>query len=85
MVAFDLFGFYRFLLAVLVGCYAAIRVGIFVWHLQRDVDDVLGSALLRRYVTVLLLRMRLRGFLYELSVIGGLTYVLFLLVRLHWR
>lgn len=85
MGAFDLFGFYRFLLAVLVGCYAVIRTGLFVWHLQRDLDAALGSALARRYLTVLLLRMRLRGFLYELSVMGGLTYVLFLLVRLHWQ
>ncbi len=86
MHGFDLFEFYRFLLAVLVCAYGTIRLIVFIWRWQGTMNaGWMGSALLRRYATVLLLRLRFRAFAYELSVIGALTLVLALLLRLHWR
>ena len=85
MGGFDLFEFYRFLLAVLVGCYCTIRLVVLIWRWESAAGSLLGSAVLRRYVAVLLLRLRFRRFVYELSVIGGLAVVLVLLIRMHWR
>jgi len=81
---FDLFEFYRFMLAVLVGIYATGHLVTFIWRWQATTDGWLGSALLRRYIVVLLLRMRFRRFAYELFVIGGLLLTLGLLIRAHW-
>jgi hypothetical protein len=82
---FDLFGFFRFMLAVLVTAYGMIRLIFLIWRWQGISGRVrMGSPVLYRYVIVLLLRARLRRFAYELSVIGGLVVVLVLLIRLHW-
>ena len=82
---FDLFEFYRFLLAVLVACYTGTRLVLFIWRWQVHADEVLGSALLRRYVIVLFLRFQSRRFVFELSTIAILLGALYLLIRLHWR
>jgi len=81
---FDLFEFYRFMLAVLVGIYGTGHLVAFIWRWQVSADGWLGSAVLRRYLTVLLLRMRFRRFAYELAVTGGLLLTLGLLIRAHW-
>ena len=82
---FDLFEFYRFVLATLAGVYSLIRLIMIIWWWQRDADALLGSAMARRYVTVLLFRLRFRRFVYEAVVLGGLTWVLLLLIRSHWQ
>ena len=82
---FDLFDFYRFMLTVLVGTYSAVRLAAFIWRWQSGgVRSAVGSTLGYRYLVVLLLRLRFRGFIYEFSVIGGLFVLLVLLIRLHW-
>ena len=85
MRSLDLFEFYRFLLTILVTCYTGTRLALFIWRWQGQVDEVLGTALLRRYVIVLLLRFQLRRFLYEFCVLGFLVGSLYLLIRLHWK
>jgi hypothetical protein len=82
---FDLFEFYRFMLAVLVGIYGTGRLVTFIWQWQAAANGWLGSAVLRRYVVVLLLRMRFRRFAYELATIGGLLLTLGLLIHAHWH
>ena len=84
MRGFDLFEFYRFLLAVLVCTYGTIKLILFIWYWHRTGGEGwVGPALVRRYVIVLLLRLRFRRFAYEFLVIGGLAGVLVLLLRLH--
>jgi hypothetical protein len=85
MPSFDLFELYRFLLASLVCVYVTVRLVAFIWQWQGfGRGGQVGSALLRQYLIVLLLRIRLRRFVYELMVIGGLAAVLVLLLRMHW-
>ncbi len=86
MGGFDLFEFYRFFLALLVCIYGTARLIAFIWRSSVvGTGGQLSSALLRRYVIVLLLRLRFRRFLYEFVVIGGLASILILLLWLHWR
>lgn len=73
------------MLAVLVSIYTTGRVITFIWQWQVAGEGWFGSALLHRYVVVLLLRMRFRRFAYELIVIGGLLLLLALLIRAHWE
>ena len=84
---FDLFGFYRFMLAVLAGTYTFIRLVSFVAGVGEAIRSAsrgrAGSTVMYHYLTVLLLRTRLRGFSYELVVIGGLVLILILLIRAH--
>ena len=83
---FDLFEFYRFMLGVFVGVYGTIRLSTFIWRWHGAAQQGwVGSALLHRYLTVLLLRMRFRRFAYELVVIVGLLLILALLIRAHWQ
>ena len=83
---FDLFEFYRFMLGVLVAVYSTTRLITFIWRWHGATQQGwVGSALLHRYLTVLLLRMCFRRFAYELIVIVGLLLVLALLIRAHWR
>ncbi len=85
MQHFDLFEFYRFMLAVLAGTYTTIRLLTFIWGWQGAGGQArVGSAVVYRYLVVLLLRTRIRRFVYEIMVIGGLLAVLVLLLRLHW-
>lgn len=83
---FDLFHFYRFVVVVVVTVYCLVRIASFVWWwcgFGRGASRV--ESLVRRYLHVLLLRLRWRRFLYELTVIGGLCVTLVLLLRLHWE
>lgn len=73
------------MLAVLAGTYTAIRLALLLWRWQEMADDALGTAMVRRYVVILLLRLRIRRFLPELTAVGALGVVLALLVRLHWQ
>lgn len=85
MEHFDLFAFYRFVLAALVCIYGTVRLVMFVWWWQGfGRDGPVGSAMLYRYLIVLLLRARFRRFVYEFAVIGGLVGALVLLLRLHY-
>lgn len=84
MKAFDLFDVYRFGLAVLVLAYAAVRTTLFVWNWVYRPESILSSSLVRRYIIVLLLRLRFRRFAYELGSVACLLAVFLYLVRLHW-
>ena len=84
MGGFDLFVFFRFLLVALVCVYGTVRLVALVWHWQGFAQGgLVGSPLLWRYFTALVLRARLRCFAYELTVIGGLIVILIMLLRLH--
>lgn len=86
MQPFDLFEFYRFMLAVLVTTYAVIKLLTAIWRWRGIYGEArAGSAVLYRYLLVLLLRARFRRFAYELTVIGGLVAVFVLLVWRHWH
>ncbi len=83
---FDLFEFYRYLLAVLVASYATARLITFIWRLGRvDAADPRSHVLLRRYLVVQLLRLRVGRFAWDLTVIAALLMVLVSLVLRHWR
>ena len=84
MPSFDLFEFYRFLLFVLAASYSLVRVVLFIWWWQVSADSVLGGAMVRRYLSVLLLRVRFWRFLYEFVVMAGLASILLVLIQLHW-
>lgn len=84
MPSFDLFEFYRFLLFVLAASYSLVRVVFFIWWWQVSADSVLGGAMVRRYLSVLLLRVRFWRFLYEFVVMAGLASILLVLIQLHW-
>ena len=86
MRTFNLFEFFRFMLTVLVTTYTIIRLVTFIWRWQGAVGGAHGgNAVFYRYLGVLLLRTRLRRFLYELVTLGGLIAVLALLILFHWR
>ena len=84
MPSFDLFEFYRFLLFVLAASYSLVRVVLFIWWWQVSADSVLGGAMVRRYLSVLLLRVRFWRFIYEFVVMAGLASILLVLIQLHW-
>ena len=86
MCGFDLFEFYRFLLTVLVGSYCVVRLAVFIWRFQSlGVDDPRGLGLLRRYLIVQVLRVRITRFTADLLQIGALLVIVVLLVNRHWR
>ena len=83
---FDLFEFYRYMLAVLVTVYSVVRLTLFIWRWQGAAGRARGgSEIVYRYLVVLLLRARFRRFAYELAVIGGLLLILAVLIIMHWR
>ena len=84
MFEFDLFHFYRFLLAVLVTSYALVRLALFLarWR-DLGVDDPRGVGMLKRYLLSQLIRVRLRRFAREGLVIGLLLALLITLITLH--
>ena len=84
MAEFDLFHFYRFLLAVLVASYALVRLVLFLarWR-DLGADDPRGLGLLKRYVLLQLIRVRLWRFAGEGLVIGLLLALLITLITLH--
>lgn len=86
MRPFDLFEFYRFMLAILVTTYSVVKLLTVIWRWRGIYAEAgVGSAILYRYLLVLLLRARFRRFAYELTVIGGLFTVFVLLVWRHWQ
>jgi hypothetical protein len=83
---FNLFGFYRFVLSVMVGSYAAVRLGLFLWRWRLfGTEDSRSLGLLRRYAVVQLLRVRFFRFAGQLAVIAVLLAIFALLVDMHWR
>ena len=83
MPAISIFGLYRHVLLIVVGCYVAVRFASFVWRWQihgREADR--SEAMLRRYVVTLLFRVRLRWFWFDFLQIGvllaGLAYTMML-------
>ena len=86
MPEIDLFGFYRHLLSLLVGIYAIVRLIVFIWNCPfYNPGPGHGAAVANRYLGVLLLRIRVRLFLFDIAVIASLTFVLGLLIHRHWR
>ena len=84
MAGFDLFAFYRLLLGILVVVYGTVRLITFIWRWGGPGSDArFGVPLLKRYLATLLLRTRIRWFLRECFVIGGLSAVVLLLLWLH--
>ncbi len=82
--SFDLFGFYRFMLATLATVYSLLRLILFIWEWRGpSAAERIGSPLLYRYLTTLLWGVRLRRFAFDFLVIAGLTLGLMLLIRAH--
>lgn len=77
----DLFESYRFLLIVVGSSYSAVRTAHALqrWYGSQDRLD----AMMRRYVHVHLLRIRLRRFLFDILMIVGLLALLAEIVWLH--
>ncbi len=73
------------MLAVLVCVYGTVKLITLIWRFHGlGADGRLGSALLQRYLIVLVLRLRFRRFLFEFLAVGGLVLILILLLSLHW-
>lgn len=84
MPGFDAFHFFRYLLAVFVTSYAVIAMGQFVRQWRRDTAAAAREeALLRTYLVVHLLRVRIRPFLRDLLEIAALLVVLLILIWRH--
>src|SRR5262245_156273 len=82
----DLFEFWRFILTVACFIYAAVLTVQSIWNwLVYLSGPQRATTLLRRYVIIQLLRLRLRPFAGELLQIGVWSVVLAQLVRLHIR
>lgn len=82
----DAFDLYRQLLAVIGVSYAAVRLIQFVWRFElatRSAPRI--EALGRRYLTLQLLRVRVSRFVLDLAQIAVLAFLLYYLIRLHWR
>jgi hypothetical protein len=80
----DLFEFYRTLLFLIMSVYAAVMTVVMVlqaWWLLTGTDRAV--ALVRKYVVVLLLRMKVSVFRNELLQIAALTALFIYLVYLH--
>ena len=85
MESFDLFEFFRFLLASSVTVYSLVRLIQFIWHWQGiDGRSAVGSAVLYRYFMLLLIRARFRRFIMDIVEIAALTAILLLLITGHW-
>ena len=82
---FDLFFLWRWILAVSGGVYTLLRMiqSMSRWLDWLEARDRL-SRIRRRYVTLHLLRVRVRDFWWELLQIVGLVVLLVLIVRVHY-
>ncbi len=86
MTACDLCDVYRLLLAWWVGSYATVRLVMFVGRLQYiGFGDPRAQGLLRQYLLIQMLRVRVRRFSWDLLQIVALLLVFVLLVHRHWR
>lgn len=84
-MSFDLFEFYRFLLAALLCIYGTIKLVSFIWQWQGFAAEGRGGVTLAaRYLLILLLRLRFRRFALDLIEVSGLVAILAVLLRLHW-
>lgn len=84
MLRFDLFEFYRFLLALLVLVHCVVKLVSFVYRWYAFDSRYRWAPLVRRYVVVQLLRIRVRRFLFEIAQLGALAAIFILLVSRHW-
>lgn len=85
METYDPFEFFRFLLTVTASTYTLIRLILFIWHFRAAVDPTqTGATVLYHYLVVLVLRARLRRFLFDLLQVSVLAIALVLLIRGHW-
>ncbi|MFQ5413409.1 MAG: hypothetical protein ACE5E6_03025 [Phycisphaerae bacterium] len=83
-MSFDLFEFYRFILAALVSTYTIARFVAAIWWWQGlGAGGSRGGAFLRRYVVVQLLRLRVWRFAWDLATIAGLVVILVIVIRSH--
>lgn len=84
MPAFDAFPFFRFLLAVFVAAYTLIATGQFVREWHRDsMASAREEALVRRYLVVHVLRIRIKPFARDLLEIAALLAIFAYLVGRH--
>ena len=86
----DLFAFYRRVLVILGGTYGLIKLVQFVWRWREDsLSAQRSEALLRRWVEVAVLRIRMRRFTWQALQITGLggilAYVVWLQLGGLWR
>ena len=72
LAEYDLFQFYRWQLAVILTIYAAVITGQWLFGWLKWFSSSRETAVLGRYATVLLLRIRLRRFAWELVQIVAL-------------
>jgi hypothetical protein len=81
---YDLFDFWRWFLAVVCTVYAVVVTarGLWDWHVWLS-PRRRETALLRQYVIVMLLKLRLRNFLGEIARIGFWAALLAALVCAH--
>ena len=83
MPEIDLFAFYRRLLLIVVGTYGVIRLILFIWRWRASsLTAARPEALLRRWVELSALRLRVRRFTLDtlqiLLLMAILGYVLWL-------
>src|SRR5262245_8073462 len=80
----DLFEFFRFILTIACFIYAAVVTIQSVWNWMLYLSGTQrATTLLRRYLIIQLLRLRLRPFAGELVQIAVWTAVLVFLIRMH--
>lgn len=85
-LAYDLFDFWRWFLAIACTIYTFIVTARWAWEwLKYLAADDRQTLLIRHYLVVQLLRVRLRRFWGELLQIGALCAALALLVMVHFR
>jgi len=85
LLSVSIFGFYRKMLAIVTACYVVVRTVSLISRWQvggRSADD--RETILRRYITALLLRSRMRRFFMEFVQIGVLVGVLGYVLYLHY-
>lgn len=77
MPEIDLFSFYRRLLLIILGSYSVIRLMLFIWRWRADsLAARRHEALLRQWVEVSVLRVRMRRFTLSVLQIALLTAIL---------
>ncbi len=85
MLTFDLFEFFRFLLALTATTYGVVRLILIIWRWHGVAGTATdGSAVLYRYFLVLVLRARFRRFILDFFEIAGLGVLLAVLIGRHW-
>ncbi len=83
LASLSLFELFRWLLAIVCTVYAIIVTGQWLYSWLQYFGLSRQTALLGRYATVLLVRIRLRRFVLELLQIGTLIALFFYIVHLH--